>query len=152
MKKERNDIELLIAGTNPEDPLINYAKSSGVKVFGRIMHTDIYKFLSAADVYILPKYSKEHIFGGIGLLPVEALLCNTPVIGENLKNFPEEFRDSVGLAVSDPVELKSAIIKIIDKEIVFSNLRKIALENYSWERIVEKTRIDFNELINKYCE
>ena len=27
----------------------------------------------------------EHIFGGIGLLPVEALLCNTPIIGGSLK-------------------------------------------------------------------
>src|SRR4030065_529724 len=76
-----------------------------------------YKYLSAADVYILPKYSVEHIFGGIGLLPVEALLCNTPIIGGSLENFPQEYRESVGLAVSDKEEMKNAIYKIIDKKI-----------------------------------
>lgn len=150
IKKVRNDIELLIAGTNPEDPLIHYAKSSGARVFGRIMHTDIYKFLSAADAYILPKYSKEHIFGGIGLLPVEALLCNTPVIGDSLKNFPEEFRNDVGLSVSDPEEMKNAILDIIDGKVVFNNLRDTAVKSYSWESIAKKTGEDFKVLIKKY--
>ena len=119
IKKVRNDVELLIVGTKEGDPLINYAKDAGVNVQGIIMHTEIYKYLSAAEVYILPKYSVEHIFGGIGLLPVEALLCNTPIIGASLDNFPHEFRDSVGLAVSDIKEIKNAILKIIDNENYF---------------------------------
>jgi glycosyltransferase involved in cell wall biosynthesis len=150
IKKIRDDIELLIVGTNEGDPLINYAKEAGAKVYGRILHTDIYKYLSAADVYILAKYSKEHIFGGIGLLPVEALLCNTPVIGDSLKNFPQENRDSVGFAVSENSEMKNAIIEIIDNKISFNNLREIAIKHYSWEKISKETAIDFKELINKY--
>lgn len=150
IKKIRDDIELLIVGTNDGDPLINYAKEAGAIVYGRILHTDIYKYLSAADVYILAKYSKEHIFGGIGLLPVEALLCNTPVIGDSLKNFPEEDRDSVGFAVSEIEEMKNAIIEIIDKKVPFNNLREIAIKYYSWEKISKATAIDFKELIKKY--
>ena len=34
IKKERDDIELLIVGTTKEDPLINYAKEAGAKVYG----------------------------------------------------------------------------------------------------------------------
>lgn len=150
IKKERDDIELLIVGTNEGDPLINYAAGAGAKVYGRIMHTDIYKYLSAADVYILPKYSVEHVFGGIGLLPVEALLCNTPIIGGSLENFPQEFRESVGLAVAEKDEMINAILKIIDNKITFNNLREIAIEHYSWEKIIENTSIDYYELINKY--
>ncbi len=152
LKKDRSDIALMIVGSNPDDPLIDYAKSAGAIVDGRIMHTDIYKYLSAADVYILPKYSKEHIFGGIGLLPVEALLCNTPIIGESLKNLPEEFRDSVGLSVSEPEDIKNAIIKIIDKKIQFNNLRETAMNHYSWESIAKKTGEDFKVLIKMYYE
>jgi glycosyltransferase involved in cell wall biosynthesis len=114
------------------------------------LHTEIYKYLSAAEVYILPKYSVEHIFGGIGLLPVEALLCNTPIIGGNLQNFPKDHRHSVGVAVSDPGEIKKAIIRIIDKQITFNNLREIAIQNYSWETIMNKTRQDFTQLFGKY--
>jgi len=150
LKKIRNDIELLIVGTNEGDPLINYAKEAGAKVYGRILHTEIYKYLSAADVYILAKYSKEHIFGGIGLLPVEALLCNTPVIGGSLENFPQEDRESVGFAVSENEEMKNAIVKIIDNKVPFNSLREIAIKHYSWEKISKKTAIDFKELINRY--
>jgi len=150
IKKERDDIELIIIGTNKNDPLINYALEAGVKVQGIIMHTEMYRYLSAAEVYILPKYSVEHIFGGIGLLPVEALLCNTPIIGGSLENFPQECREFVGLAVSETEEIKNAIIKIIDNKIAFNNLRQIAIENYSWEKIIEKTSKDFQELLNKY--
>jgi glycosyltransferase involved in cell wall biosynthesis len=152
MKKEREDIELIIVGTTKEDPLINYAEEAGAKVYGRIMHTEIYKFLSAADVYILPKYSLEHIFGGIGLLPVEALLCNTPVIGGSLENFPQECRESVGLAVSEKEEMKNAILKIIDNKITFNNLRETAIEHYSWEKIIKNTFNDYKEIINKYYD
>jgi glycosyltransferase involved in cell wall biosynthesis len=150
LKKHRDDIELLIVGTDHKDPLINYAKEAGAQVSGRILHTEIYKYLSAADVYILPKYSVEHIFGGIGLLPVEALLCNTPIIGGSLENFPREFRESVGLAVSEKEEMKNAIIKIIDKEITFDNLREIAIEYYSWESIMTNTFKDYRALLAKY--
>jgi len=152
IKKERNDVELLIVGTNEGDPLINYALKAGAKVFGRIKHTDIYKYLSAADIYILPKYSIEHVFGGIGLLPVEALLCNTPIIGESLKNFPEKFRDSVGLAVSDKDEIKKAILDIIDGKIKIGDVRKIAIEYYSWEKIITDTAKDYKKLDDIYYE
>ncbi len=150
IKIERNDVELLIAGTNVNDPLLRYAEEVGAKIYGRIPHTDIYKYLSAADVYILPKYSLEHIYGGIGLLPVEALLCNTPIIGGSLQNIPKEFRDSVGFAVSDKDEMKNAIISILDKKQTFEKLREIAIENYSWESISKSTSNDYQKLINKY--
>jgi len=152
LRAERNDIELLIAGTNEGDPLINYALEAGAKVYGRILHTEMYKYLSAADVYILPKYSVEHIFGGIGLLPVEALLCNTPVIGGSLENFPDHCRDSIGLAVNEPKDIKNAILDIIDRKIVFNDFRKIAVENYSWEKIINDTTKDFKKLISIYYE
>ena len=150
IKQERGDIELLIVGAHIEDPLINYAKEAGAKVYGKVIHEEIYKYLSAADVYILPKYSREHIFGGIGLLPVEALLCNTPIIGASLENFPQKFRESVGLAVSEKTEMKNAIINIIDEKTKFNNLREIAIENYSWKKIIENTSVDYSELIDKY--
>ena len=150
LKIERNDIGLIIVGTTKNDPLINYAKEAGAIIEGVIMHSEIYKYLSAAEVYILPRYSEEHIFGGMGLLPVEALLCNTPIIGGNLENFPEECRDSVGLALSSSEEIKEAIIKIIEQKITFKNLRQIALRYYSWEKIIQNTSKDYSELLKKY--
>lgn len=150
LKKTRSDLELLILGAQKDDPLHNIAVDSGATVLGIIPHSEIYKYLSASDVYILSRYSTEHIFGGIGLLPVEALLCNTPVIGESLKNFPQNYQHAVGFAVSDPEEIKNAILKIIDNQISFNGLREIAIENYSWEKIIKHTEQDYRELIKKY--
>jgi len=149
LKKERQDIELIIAGTNDDDPLIHSAKEAGAKIYGLVMHTEMYKYLSAADVYILPKYKKNNPFLGIGLLPVEALLCNTPIIGGSLQNFPKENRGAVGFAISECSQIKEAILKIIDGKKTFSNLREIAIKYYSWENIIKRTRQDYDCLINK---
>ena len=150
LKKERQDIELILAGTKVNDPLYNYAREAGAKIYGLIMHTELYKYLAAANVYILPKYTKTHSFGGIGLLPVEALLCNTPVVGGSLHNFPEENRDTVGFAVSERDQIKEAILKIIDSNVTFSNLREIAIKYYSWENISHRTLHDYKEILKKY--
>jgi len=150
LKKERQDIELIIAGTKKDDPLIHSAKMAGIKIYGLIMHTEMYKYLSAADVYILSKYTKADPFKGIGLLPMEGLLCDTPVVGESLYNFPEENRNAVGFAVSKRDQIKEAILKIIDGKITFNNLREIAIKHYSWENIIYRTAHDYENIINKY--
>ena len=56
------------------------------------------------------------------------------------------------MTVSELEEIKNAIIKILDKKIVFNNLRDIAIDNYSWERIIENTEKDFEEIQNRYKE
>ncbi|MDA3872146.1 MAG: glycosyltransferase [Candidatus Marinimicrobia bacterium] len=150
LKKERQDIELIIAGTKKDDPLYNYAREAGAKIYGLIMHTELYKYLAAADVYVLPKYTKTHSFGGIGLLPLEALLCNTPVIGGSLQNFSHDNRNAVGFAVSEKDQIKEAILKIIDGKVTFDNLREIAIKHYSWENIIRRTYNDFREILIKY--
>jgi len=150
LKKDRQNIELILAGTKVDDPLYNYAKDAGAIIYGLIMHTEIYKYLTAADVYILPKYTKTHSFGGIGLLPVEALLCNTPVVGGSLYNFPAENRDAVGFAVSEKDQIKEAILKIIDGNVTFNNLREIAIKYYSWENIILQTAVDYKKILKKY--
>lgn len=150
LKKERQDIELLLVGTKVNDPLYNYALDTGAKLYGLIMHTEIYKYLSAADVYILPKLSINLIFGGIGILPLEALLCNTPIVGGSVRNFPEEKIKEIGFAVSEKDQIKEAILKIIDGKVTFSNLREIAIKYYSWENIIRRTTNDYNQILNKY--
>ena len=150
LKKERQDIELIIAGTKDDDPLMHSAKMAGVKIYGLVMHTEMYKYLSAADVYILSKYTKTDPFKGIGLLPIEGLLCNTPLVGGSLYNFHEENRDIIGFDVSEKNQMKEAILKIIDGKVTFSNLRQIAIKYYSWENIIYKTACDYEDIINKY--
>ncbi|MBK7380873.1 MAG: glycosyltransferase [Ignavibacteriales bacterium] len=62
IKKERNDVELILAGNEKSDPLYQKAKNSAAILYGKILQTELYKYLSAADVYVLPKYKSDMIF------------------------------------------------------------------------------------------
>lgn len=85
----RNDVGLVLAGAEKDDEFYDLALNCGAKIYPVVLQTDIYKFLSAADVYVLPNLSKHHMFGGTGLLPVQALLCGTPVVGGGIGKFSQ---------------------------------------------------------------
>ena len=150
LKKDRQDIKLILGGTKKEDTLYNIAEETGAILYGPILYTEMYKFLTAADVYVLPTYRENDPFGGVGLLPLEALLCNTPIVGNCLKNFPKEDREAVGYVVSEQTQIKESILKIIDNKVSFDNLREIAIKHYSWENIIKSTLKDYIEILNKY--
>ncbi len=150
LKKERNDVKLILAGHEKTDPLYNAAKDSGALLYGVIPQTELYKYLSAAEVYILPAYSVNHAFGGIGMLPVQAMLCNTPVVGSSLLNFPESYRGEVGLVATNHKEIKDAILGVLDGKVRFENLRELAIMNYSWESICKNTARDYRTIFKFY--
>lgn len=149
-KEGRNDIELILAGHEKSDPLYEKAKKSGAILYGKILQNELYKYLSAANVYVLPLLFEEIPFGGIGLLSVEALLCNTPITGSTVASFPSSDVDKVGIVSVNHKEIKEAILKIINEEIVFGNIKEIALKYYSWENISAEFRENYTEIMDKY--
>lgn len=150
IKKERNDLELILAGHEKSDPLYNYAKESGAIMYGVILQTELYKYLSAADIYILAKLDEAIPFGGIGELSVQALYCETPIAGSTVKCFPEENRDKVGIIANDKETLIKAINEILDNKGKYINLREKAIDFYSWKEICQKTEEDYSVLAKKY--
>jgi len=151
-KEGKNDIELVLAGNEIDDPLYERAVKSGAIIYGKILQNELFKYLSAADVYCLPRYATNHLFGGIGLLPVQAMLCNTPVVGGSIRNYAGKNVNEVGIFADDYVSIKNAILKILDQKIKFNNLRENALSIYSWEKISLNTRYLYDELIKKYVK
>lgn len=145
----RNDIELVLAGNEQDDPLYDRAKKSGAILYPKILMTELYKYLSAADVYSLPKYVVNHAFGGIGILPVQALLCETPVIGNSLATFPKMDVEKVGFRTSDKTKIKNLILDICDERVIFKNLRNIAMKHYSWKNISQRTYLYYTELLER---
>ena len=148
--KSRNDIALICAGTEKSDILYSRAIKSGALISGTIPQADIKLYLSAADVYVLPKYSENHAFGGIGMLPVQSILCNTPVVGESLRNFPEADRSKVGINANDAEGICQGIQSIIDHPGKYSNIREYAEKYYSWKNICKRTSGDYTVLLKKY--
>lgn len=145
LKIEYNNIGLILAGAEKEDEFYDYAVNSGAIIYGVIPQTELYKYLSTANLYVLAKLDESIPFGGIGMLSVEALLCNTPIAGSTVECFPKEDRDKVGIVTNDHSSLKDAILYIFNNENKYKNTREIALKHYSWENVISYV---FNELEN----
>jgi len=146
-KEGKNDIELVLAGNEIDDPLYERAVKSGAIIYGKILQTELYKYLSAADVYVLPLLSEKIPFGGIGMLSVQAVLCNTPIVGSTVNSFPENDRSKVGIVAKNHNDIKEAILNIINRKIIYEDIRNLAIKYYSWENISKITRSFYSKFI-----
>lgn len=146
------NIELILAGTEKSDVLYERAQKEGIKIYPLILQTELYKYLSAADVYCLPNYSRGHAFAGIGLLPVQSLLCETPVVGGSLATFPKEDINKIGIYADDKESIKKALLKICNGDVNFTGLREIAIKHYGWENISKRTKEHYDNLIFTYYD
>ena len=149
-KEGKSDVELVLAGTEKEDPLYRVAKKSGAIIYPKILQKDLYRYLCAADVYVLPKLTDNHIFGGIGMLSVQALFCDTPILGSTVASFPLVDKNNIGIVAENINEIKKSIAFIFDNKKLFVNLSEIAKSYYSWETISKNTAVQYEKILQNY--
>ena len=138
-KEGRNDIELVLAGNEKDDPIYKRAEHSAALLYPRILMTELYKYLSASDVYVLPLLSDQIPFGGIGMLSVQALLCDTPIVGSTVASFPQSDVDKVGFFSTNKEQIKESVLNVFNNHNKFNKVREIAIKHYSWENISKMT-------------
>ena len=151
LQKEIPLLGLIIGGCQESDPLYKKAKNAGAVITGMIPQDEVSLWLSAADVYSLPLLDTAHVFGGIGMLPVQAMLCNTPAVGSTIKCFPENKRNETGIFTQTEDELYEAIKSILFKKREFPNTRETTLIHYAWSSIVLKTTEDYLQALDLKC-
>lgn len=139
--------QLLLAGNSPNMPLTERAESVGAIIKGRIIQTEMNKYLSAADIYVLANLKGIHTYGGVGMLPVQALFCETPVVGVTVRNIPEKIQSQLGIYTDTKEELKEALFQIMTAKRKFSNLRELAKNEYSWKNISNRTSQKYLEYL-----
>lgn len=152
IKDHYKNWRLLLVGNLPNMPFTDKALALGAIVHGKILQTEMYKFTNAADIYVLANYKGVHTYGGIGMLPVQALLSETPVVGVTVRNIPVDIRNEVGIYTFSRDELKVALEEIMTGKKKFKKLREKAIKYYSWENISRNTEKVYLELIRKYNE
>lgn len=149
MKKNRPEIELLIVGNESPDnwgeEYYDLAVNSGAKVIGRVLNTELYKYYSAADVYVLMSLRDDY-FGGTGIAPLEALACNTPVVSNSLKNYLGNNVNEIGEIPETEQQYKDAIIKVIDNPNLYKNMRESVIKFYSIEAVISRINNVFEKL------
>lgn len=143
IKKTKPELELLLVGNESKEKwgeeYHDLAVSSGAKIFGRVLNVELYKYYSAADVYVLMALRKDY-FGGPGIAPLESLACNTPVVSFSLINYLGDNVKEIGEVPATEEEYRDAIIKVLDDPGRYRNMRESIEKFYSLE--VSARRLD----------
>ena len=142
--------KLLIVGDGPEKPELEKMTSklrltNIVYFIGEIKSTDVVKYYSAADVFIIASIVVDGHTEGLGVVTIEAMACGTPVIGSNVGGIPDVIKDGYnGFLVPErsPKEISQRIIQILsDKELERKFIRNglITVKNkFSWGMVSDK--------------
>ncbi|MBI5185037.1 MAG: glycosyltransferase family 4 protein [Nitrospinae bacterium] len=154
--KSRKDVLFLAVGTDAEGKREKYLKlhnelglgENFKLLFQYVPFEMVGHYFFASDLVVLP-YRRIYQ-SGILLL---AMACGVPVAATRIGAFPETMRDgATGVLVppGDAGGLRDGILSVIDDTERLNemgrNAKKIAREEFSWEKIAEKTLEFYNDL------
>jgi glycosyltransferase involved in cell wall biosynthesis len=105
---------------------------------GKVSDSEVQDWLRKARVLVLPGKSRLEAFG---IVLLEAMACNTPVIAPNIPGVGEIAR-SGGLVFADEDELSLTITRILEDDTLATMLgrkgRASVEQNYDWESVLDK--------------
>ena len=127
--------------------LANDLRLKNTIFLGNQPHNILRKIYNIADVSVVP--SRNEAFG---LVVIEALGCQTPVIGTNEGGIKDIINNDVGIVFpkNDYVTLAKEILKVLNKEKIFNNeyIGKYAEENYTQDITTDKLIKIYEKHIN----
>lgn len=161
LRKKINNFKIAIVGSGSRrkklEKLTKELKLENNVVFlGDIPHGAIPKYLACADIFIRPSLAE-----GFGIVFIEAMACEVPVIGTPVGGIPDFIKDpsmSLGQAATGlfckPGNPKSIAEKIKtlmeDKELrnnLVKNAKQMVLEVYDWDKVSERIKKVYQETI-----
>ena len=148
VRKDVPDVKLIIGG---KGELLDFykrkANSMGIKdnleFIGFIPDEKLVEYYNECSVFVLPSISSTQ--EGFGIVLLEALACETPVISTEIVGVAEDVKENnAGIIVppKNPEVLADAIIKLLNDEDLAKKMgkngRKLVEEKYTWERVTEE--------------
>jgi len=141
------DVLFLIVGNLNLDrdyaqKVMEYARIKGInaKFTGFVPYEDLKALYSACDVFVLPSFEE-----GDPIALKEAMASGKPLIGSNVGGIPMQIKDGWNGFLVEPGNEKQLAEKIgylIENEeeraMMGKNSRKLAKEEFDWEKIAEK--------------
>jgi len=155
VNKEIPNAELVFAGRGEmQVELEKLSKRLNIEKnvkFAGFIEEDLKPFYyKAADIFCLPSTNMGESFGIVNL---EAMACGIPIISSKLGGIPDVVNDMEnGILVKpgDPESLADALIFLLENKDIRKKMgtdgRK-KVEEYSWEKIAEKTENIYNRLL-----
>ena len=142
IEKEKTNVKLILVGSEENTQLLNqelfsWAKSNPNIIFcGR--QSDVERYYSALDCYILPSYRE-----GFGMGVIEAEAMGVPVIVSNIPGPTDAMQENVtGLICEkkNAIDLKDKMLTILNKEICLQygqNAVGFVVDNFEQKRLFE---------------
>jgi glycosyltransferase involved in cell wall biosynthesis len=134
---------LAVIGFGPDEDRIratiaDQGLDDRVAVVGRVARDEIPIYLASADLLVLPSIRIE----GLGVVLLEALASETPVVGSDVGGIPDIISDGeTGLLCrsGDPADIAATCVRMLsDPELhrlTALNGRRLVEKRFSWERI-----------------
>ncbi|WP_048190626.1 glycosyltransferase family 4 protein [Methanobacterium sp. SMA-27] len=156
VKNSIPDINLVIGGKGAlldyyRKMVVDLGLTKNVEFHGFIPEEKIVEYYNRSSIFVLPSISS--LQEGFGIVVLEAMACETPVISTEIVGVAADVKKSnsgIIIPPKDADQLAEAIIKILnDKnpEIMGSNGRKLVKEKYTWSGIAVNTEKIYNKLI-----
>lgn len=137
---------LLVLGEGPLEKEIDRLGNEllGTKRYRRltVSHKEVPSYLTASDVFTLVSGSQE----AFGLVYLEALACNLPVVGTD-DSLRRELVGNAGLFVLDPKDYQiyaEELRKASEKR--WEDISRKQAEKYDWERVIREYLKFFSRL------
>lgn len=120
-----------------DENLLHTLETAGVRLLSPIPKGEMPKFYNALDVLLFPTRRKSE---SLGLVPLEAMSCNVPVVCPDDFACPEYCISGVSGELYQPENMdnfKLALNKVVLNLVNYSP-RKVILENYAQDKVAEK--------------
>lgn len=153
---------LYIAGEGPERaPLEREIAQLGleekVKLIGAISTPQVVELFNSADICVAPSIvDARGDTEGMGMTPLEALLCQTAVIGSNVGGIPDAVRhEETGLLVEpgDPGHLSAAAIRLYRdpdlRERLIRNGIRMVNQEYTNNAVAQKFILIYENILRR---
>jgi len=151
------NVKFVIAGTGPKhDQLKALAQQIGILqktcFVGYIDDRKRNSFFENSQIAVFPS-----LYEPFGIVALEAMACKLPVIVGDTGGFKEIVRheiDGIRVTPGSEKELANAILDLLfdpsKSEKIGNNGYKNAVENYSWDKIADKTINVYREVLYEY--
>lgn len=126
------NVRLLIVGGGPLRGILEkyvQKKKHSDKIFFTGEQEDVFSFIKASDIFILPSIGRE----GLGLAIIEAMAMGLPVIGSEIGGIPELIEDGINgklFPPGDSVALSNAIIELLSDKKKMMRMGTAARKKY----------------------
>lgn len=148
--RKKRKARLLMVGDGPERPKAEWLAnthgiSSDVTFLGK--QSDMNRLLSVADVLLLPSELES-----FGLVALEAMACEVPVVASRVGGLPEVVRDGIDgylCPVGDVASMAEGCLRILDNPALHVEMGKSARERARKEFSASKIVVQYEDLYSR---